>query len=150
MGFLGQQTNNNYWHGMKKTILLLKWSSALSIFIVPIPGQKILVPNGFSLILMAFDGAGFDFKTLLGYLGLIGIIMIFLKNKWLSSIGYLLALDGIILTLITNKRIWSQPNWLFWLLLGTYFILGVVVIFKNFNDRAHIGIDQPKFHICNK
>ncbi|WP_417196174.1 hypothetical protein [Bizionia sp.] len=100
----------------KYKIIFLKIISILALLAVFVPGKKFDIPYGFILILTPFERImenDLSLDLLIHVIGISGLILIFLKNKIISTLGYLLAIFPLIMILINSNSL--KFSWLFWI-----------------------------------
>ncbi|MFC5196080.1 hypothetical protein ACFPH8_12125 [Bizionia hallyeonensis] len=100
----------------KYKIIFLKILSILVLLAVFVPGKKFDIPYGFILIVTPFERImenDMSLDLFIHVIGLSGLILIFLKNKIISTLGYFLAIFPLIMMLINSNAL--KFSWLFWI-----------------------------------
>ncbi len=117
---------------MKNRRNILKIVSVIALLSIVVPSKKFDIPYGLLLFLEPLERINeHDVSTdlIVQILGILGLFLIFLKNKMASILGYILAIIPL-LTILLNIR---PPHFslLFWISLIIFMICSFIVFKQN-------------------
>tara|TARA_B100001059_G_C17670717_1_gene494376 strand:+ start:334 stop:738 length:405 start_codon:yes stop_codon:yes gene_type:complete len=130
-----------------KKSIILKVVSVIAILFIHIPSEKIPLPYGMGIFLTITERISeFDISTdLFLSLGcIIGLILLFMKHKWLVLLGYVLMITPLVLFVYNVSK--YQSNLLFWIPLFLFMGLASLVLFQEFQKGEQDGsrLDRAK------
>lgn len=124
----------------------LKITSILAISFIQLPSQKFSLPFGIGIFLTIFERISeFDISSdlLLSLLFILGLILLFFRNKWGILTGYVLLIFPLYFYI---KNLSHQKfEMSFWIPLLIFITTSITVCFYKFKKKQIAGIINGNF-----
>lgn len=134
---------------MKRSIIL-KLISIITISLIHLPSQKFSIPYGMGVFMTLTERISeleFSSDFFLNLLFVVGLVLIFRRNKWTLLVAYFLMIIPLIFYIMNVSKF--EFGALFWIPLSLFIITSILVVkraFKNqdSNDNDFILIKSKK------